>query len=80
MIPASFTKKTSGYIEQMARAKKVLGRDVFFGFDVIPDPRNTSNNIMLIDTPITSSPFPKYNLESCFVSLFHSMNVPLIYQ
>ncbi|XP_076683481.1 M13 family metallopeptidase neprilysin 5 [Andrena cerasifolii] len=58
MIPAAFTKKTSGYIEQMARVKKVLGRDVFFGFDVIPDPRNTSNNIMLIDTPITSSPLP----------------------
>ncbi|KOC67822.1 Endothelin-converting enzyme 1 [Habropoda laboriosa] len=57
-IPAAFTKKTTNYIEQMAMVKKVLGRDIFFGFDVIPDPRNTSNNVMLFDTPITSSPFP----------------------
>lgn len=60
-IPAAFTKKTTDYIEQMARVKKVLGRDIFFGFDIIPDPRNTSNNIMVLDTPITSSPLPKYN-------------------
>ncbi|XP_029037106.2 endothelin-converting enzyme homolog [Osmia bicornis bicornis] len=57
-IPAAFTKKTTDYIEQMARVKKVLGRDIFFGFDIIPDPRNTSNNIMVLDTPITSSPLP----------------------
>ncbi|XP_076763055.1 M13 family metallopeptidase neprilysin 5 [Xylocopa sonorina] len=58
-VPAAFTKKTnSSYIEQMARVKKILGRDIFFGFDVIPDPRNTSKNIMLFDTPITSSPLP----------------------
>nr|XP_031838249.1 neprilysin-4 [Nomia melanderi] len=57
-IPSAFTKKRSGYIEQMARVKKVLGRDVFFGFDVIPDPRNTTNNIMLLDTPILSNPLP----------------------
>ncbi|XP_076238270.1 M13 family metallopeptidase neprilysin 5 [Calliopsis andreniformis] len=57
-IPAAFTKETSSYIEQMAQVKRILGRDIFFGFDVIPDPRNTSNNIMLLDTPITSSPLP----------------------
>ncbi|XP_078049259.1 M13 family metallopeptidase neprilysin 5 [Augochlora pura] len=57
-IPSAFTKKTGSYIEQMARVKKVLGRDVFFGFDVIPDPRNTTNNIMLLDTPIMSNPLP----------------------
>ncbi|XP_048264333.1 neprilysin-1 isoform X2 [Bombus terrestris] len=57
-IPAGLTKKTSGYIEQIARVKKVLGKDVFFGFDIIPDPRNTSNNIMLFDTPIMTNPLP----------------------
>ncbi|XP_050586554.1 neprilysin-1 isoform X4 [Bombus affinis] len=57
-IPAGLTKKTSGYIEQIARVKKVLGKDVFFGFDIIPDPRNTSNNVMLFDTPIMTNPLP----------------------
>ncbi|XP_076659476.1 M13 family metallopeptidase neprilysin 5 [Halictus rubicundus] len=57
-LPAALTKKRSGYIEQIARVKKVLGRDVFFGFDVMPDPRNTTKNIMLLDTPIISNPFP----------------------
>lgn len=59
-IPAGLTKKTNGYIEQIARVKKVLGKDVFFGFDIIPDPRNTSNNVMLFDTPIMTNPLPKY--------------------
>ncbi|KZC06063.1 PREDICTED: neprilysin-2 [Dufourea novaeangliae] len=57
-IPPAFTKKTSSYIEQMARVKRILGRDVFFGFDVIPDPRNTSKNIMLLDTPMIRNPLP----------------------
>ncbi|XP_033298235.1 neprilysin-4 isoform X1 [Bombus bifarius] len=57
-IPAGLTKKTNGYIEQIARVKKVLGKDVFFGFDIIPDPRNTSNNVMLFDTPIMTNPLP----------------------
>lgn len=60
-IPAAFSKETTNYIEQLAKVKRILGRDIFFGLDVIPDPRNTSNNIMLLDTPITSSPLPKYS-------------------
>ncbi|XP_043520500.1 neprilysin-11-like isoform X1 [Frieseomelitta varia] len=57
-VPAALTKKTNGYIEQIAKVKKLLGRDVFFGFDIVPDPRNTSNNVMLFDTPIMSNPLP----------------------
>ncbi|CAK9811556.1 Nep1 [Anthophora quadrimaculata] len=57
-IPAVFTRQTTNYIKQLAMVKKVLGRDIFFGFDVIPDPRNTSNNVMVFDLPITSSPLP----------------------
>lgn len=58
-VPAAITKKTSDYIEQIARVKKVLGKDVFFRFDIIPDPRNTSNNIMFFDTLILDNPLPK---------------------
>lgn len=58
-VPAVFGKKTNGYMEQIVRVKKILGRDVFFGLDIIPDPRNTSNNIMFIDTPIMTNPLPK---------------------
>lgn len=57
-VPAAITKKTSDYIEQIARVKKVLGKDVFFRFDIIPDPRNTSNNIMFFDTLILDNPLP----------------------
>ncbi|XP_076620842.1 M13 family metallopeptidase neprilysin 5 [Colletes latitarsis] len=60
-VPPTFTKKTSGYIDQLARVKKVLGRDVFFSFDVLPDPRNTSTNVMMLHTPVTSSPLPNDN-------------------
>ncbi|KAK2582464.1 hypothetical protein KPH14_004770 [Odynerus spinipes] len=56
--PAALTKKTRNYIEQMARIKRILGMDVLFGLDVLPDPRNRSKNVILLDTPITSSPFP----------------------
>lgn len=75
-IPAAFTKKAGDYIEQLASVKKVLGRDVFFGFDVIPDPRNTDNNIMLFDTPVTSSPLPKYeqfHSPICCAFLVHQL-------
>ncbi|XP_053997359.1 neprilysin-4 isoform X1 [Hylaeus anthracinus] len=57
-IPPAFTKKTGSYIEQMARVKKVLGRDIFFGFAIVPDPRNNTNNVMMFHTPVTSSPLP----------------------
>ncbi|XP_026672989.1 neprilysin-11-like, partial [Ceratina calcarata] len=57
-IPAAFTKKTGNYIEQMAMVKKILGRDLFFGLDITPDPRNTSKNVIVLDTPLTSNPLP----------------------
>ncbi|XP_006610149.1 neprilysin-4-like isoform X1 [Apis dorsata] len=57
-VPAAITKKTSDYIEQIARVKKVLGKDVFFRFDIIPDPRNSSENVMFLDTLIINNPLP----------------------
>ncbi|KAL2723788.1 endothelin-converting enzyme isoform X3, partial [Vespula maculifrons] len=56
--PAALTKKTRNYIDQMARVKRILGRDVLVGLDVLPDPRNGSKNVILLDTPIMGSPFP----------------------
>ena len=58
-IPAAFTKKTSDFVRQMARIKRVLGKDVFFGLDVYPDPRNRNRNVMILDIPTTETPFPK---------------------
>lgn len=58
-VPAAITKKTGDYVEQIARVKKILGKDVFFRFDIMPDPRNTSNNIMFLDTLILDNPLPK---------------------
>ncbi|XP_014603364.1 PREDICTED: neprilysin-1 [Polistes canadensis] len=56
--PAAITKETRNYIDQMARVKRILGRDVLIGLDVLPDPRNGSKNVIFLDTPIMGSPFP----------------------
>lgn len=58
LIPAMFTNKTGNYIEQMANMKRILGRDLFFGLEIMADPRNKSRNVIFLDTPETSSPFP----------------------
>ncbi|XP_020284436.1 endothelin-converting enzyme 1-like isoform X2 [Pseudomyrmex gracilis] len=58
MIPAALTNKTDNYIEQSAKVKRILGRDIFFGFDIMPDPRNNSRNVLYLDVPEQGSPFP----------------------
>lgn len=60
LIPAAVTNKTTNYVEQMARVKKILGLDIFFGFRVMSDPRNNSRNLIYFDTPDHYSPFPRY--------------------
>ncbi|XP_043461753.1 endothelin-converting enzyme homolog isoform X2 [Leptopilina heterotoma] len=57
-IPAAFTKKKTNFVRQMARVKRILGKDIFFGMDVYPDPRNKSRNTIILDTPTTETPFP----------------------
>ncbi|KAG7197330.1 hypothetical protein KM043_018444 [Ampulex compressa] len=57
-LPALLTKKTGNYIEQMVNIKRILGADIFFSIDILQDPRNKSNNIMLIDVPSLGSPLP----------------------
>ncbi|XP_025157578.1 neprilysin-11 isoform X2 [Harpegnathos saltator] len=58
LIPAMLSNKTGDYVEQMANLKRILGRDIFFGLEVMPDPRNKSRNVIFLDTPDTTSPFP----------------------
>lgn len=60
LIPAAFTNETTNYVEQMARVKRILGLDIFFGFRIMSDPRNHSNNLIYFDTPDHSNPFPRY--------------------
>lgn len=57
-LPAAFTNSTSNYIEQAATVKRILGFDIFFGLEIMPDPRNKSRNIIFLDVPETTSPFP----------------------
>ncbi|XP_033208414.1 endothelin-converting enzyme homolog [Belonocnema kinseyi] len=57
-IPAAFTQNTTDFVRQMARVKRVLGKDVFFGLDVYPDPRNRTRNVMILDIPTIETPFP----------------------
>ncbi|XP_046487451.1 endothelin-converting enzyme homolog isoform X1 [Neodiprion pinetum] len=58
-IPALFSGTPGNITSQLARLKKTLGKDVFFGLDVIPDPKNNSRNIILLGMPYTSSPLPR---------------------
>lgn len=60
LVPALLSNKTSDYLTQMANMKRTLGRDIFFGIDVMPDPRNKSRNVIVVGTPDHSNPFPTY--------------------
>ncbi|KAL6254536.1 hypothetical protein P5V15_014589 [Pogonomyrmex californicus] len=53
----------TNYIEQIARIKRILGYDVFFGFDVMSDPKNNSRNVLYLHLPDHSNPFPFINKE-----------------
>ncbi|XP_011870542.1 PREDICTED: neprilysin-11-like, partial [Vollenhovia emeryi] len=58
LLPAFVTNTTTNYIEQLATIKRTLGYDVFFGFGLMPDPKNRSRNIMVFQFPDHSNPFP----------------------
>lgn len=60
VIPAAFTNKTTNYIEQIASVKRNIGRDIFFGMDIMHDPRDNSRYVIVLDVPIHSSPFLRY--------------------
>ncbi|XP_058792667.1 endothelin-converting enzyme homolog isoform X2 [Phymastichus coffea] len=57
-IPSLITKNTSDFIVQMAKVKRVLWSDVFFGTYIYADPEDTSKNIIVLDLPDRDSPFP----------------------
>jgi len=59
MIPF-VTNKTTNYVKQLASVKRILGLDIFFGFEVIPDPKNKSKNVLFFHFPIRSYPFLAY--------------------
>ncbi|XP_029165172.1 neprilysin-1-like [Nylanderia fulva] len=58
VIPAGLTNETTNYIQLMAKVKRILGIDVFFGIEVASDPKNNTRNVIYFDTPSHSSPFP----------------------
>ncbi|XP_015119868.1 neprilysin-4 [Diachasma alloeum] len=57
-VPAVLGKEDGNFIEKIGRIRRVLGKDVFIGFSVIPDPRNHSRNVIILDTPSSVSPLP----------------------
>ncbi|XP_001605702.1 endothelin-converting enzyme homolog isoform X1 [Nasonia vitripennis] len=57
-IPAAITKNTSDFVLQMAKVKRVLWTDVFFGTYISADPRDSSKNLIVIDLPERENPFP----------------------
>lgn len=59
-MPAALTNTTNNYIEQMARIKRILDQDIFFGFGIMPDLRNRSRNIIAFYLPELDSPFPRF--------------------
>lgn len=62
-VPVALTKNNvdnSNYLVQLARLKKHLGKDLFFGAEVYSDPRNNSRNVIILDVPDTESVLPRY--------------------
>ncbi|KAJ8680665.1 hypothetical protein QAD02_016452 [Eretmocerus hayati] len=57
-IPATISKNSLDFITQMAKTKRVLGIDVFFGMYIAADPKDTSRNVIVFDLPERESPFP----------------------
>lgn len=58
-VPSMITKNTSDFIVQMAKVKRVLWSDVFFGTYVFSDPEDTTKSVIVLDLPDRDSPFPK---------------------
>ncbi|CAG5098011.1 Similar to Endothelin-converting enzyme homolog (Locusta migratoria) [Cotesia congregata] len=57
-VPPAMGHKSEDFVKVAARARRILGEEIFIGFDVIPDPLNGSRKIILLDVPSSSSPLP----------------------
>ena len=44
----------------MAKVKKILWTDVFFGLYIYADPRDNRKNVIILDVPERDNPFPRY--------------------
>ena len=67
-VPAALTGKTGNLVQLMAKVRRILGKDIFFGIDVGPDPRNKTRNVIFLDLPNTGSPLPRSVLETLKIS------------
>ncbi|XP_034942864.1 endothelin-converting enzyme homolog isoform X2 [Chelonus insularis] len=57
-IPAMMGETSGNFVQKIARVRKILGKDVFIGFNIIPNPKNRSKNVIILDTPSVLSPLP----------------------
>ncbi|KAK0158638.1 hypothetical protein PV328_009615 [Microctonus aethiopoides] len=57
-IPALLGRKDGDFLKKIALVRRVLGKDIFIGIDVMVDPRNKSRNVIVLDTPSALSPLP----------------------
>jgi hypothetical protein len=61
-IPSIITRNTTNFVVQMAKVKRVLWTDIFFGTYIYHDPKNNHKNIIVLDLPDRANPFPGYYL------------------
>ncbi|KAH0553572.1 endothelin-converting enzyme homolog [Cotesia glomerata] len=57
-VPPAMGHKSEDFVKVAARVRRILGEEIFIGFDVIPDPLNSRRNIILLDVPSSSGPLP----------------------
>lgn len=48
------------WIETVIKIKTQLGMDVLIGFDIFTDPKNSSVYRLVMGSPETTNPFPRY--------------------
>ena len=66
-IPPLFTNVKSNYVIQLAKIKRILGSDLFFGAFVDLNPKNSKQNIVILGPPQEDDPFPRYTKINLYI-------------
>lgn len=48
------------WLEAVIKVKTILGMDIFIGFDIFTDPKNSSTYRLVMGSPETTNPFPRF--------------------
>lgn len=55
-----YSMYTFDWLETVIKIKTQLGMDVLIGFDIFTDPKNSSVYRLVMGSPETTNPFPRY--------------------